>query len=199
MKTMTRSPSTIGTGVFFSATLLAANAFTTMNGIVGKPYDPFVGSGCDCEKFCSHECAINATKPQNMTFYRMTPHGVGGLNNMNTGDSYGDTSFVISRMCLRFTIAMPHENGQLINSCVTFLVGRTASYECKKDPTSWFCTSMTQFSGDNPNSTDLVIAMDVEVDGNWGPCVFPLPSIPPINVYLIPLRLTLGTFHCMNE
>jgi len=31
------------------------------------------------------------------------------------------------------------------------------------------CADITQFSGDDANSTDLVLAMEVEIDGQWGP------------------------------
>lgn len=30
---------------------------------------------CTCETFCNYECAINATKPANLTLFRMTPKG----------------------------------------------------------------------------------------------------------------------------
>jgi hypothetical protein len=31
------------------------------------------------------------------------------------------------------------------------------------------CQGVTQFQGDNPNSTDLILSFSVEVDGAWGP------------------------------
>ena len=81
-------------------------------------YDPFHGSGCTCAKFCNYQCSINATKPQNLTVYRMTPYGVWNVDMKDTGDVKGDTSFVISR--------------------------KTSSYDCKKDPNQWFCNTVTQ-------------------------------------------------------
>lgn len=72
----------------------------------------------------------------------MTPFGVLDLAEKNSADMPGDVSFVISR--------------------------RTAAYECKVNPTSWGCSTMVQFEGDDPNSTDLVLQMTVEVDGQWG-------------------------------
>jgi len=78
-----------------------------------------------------------------MTFYRMTMKGVMDLTDKNTGDVGGDTSFVLSR--------------------------RTNAYECKKNPNDYMCTQLAQFSGDDKNSTDLVLEMKVEVDGQWGP------------------------------
>merc|ERR1711957_815184 len=102
--------------------------------------DPFEGSGCDCKRFCNYECAINATaKPTVMNFYRMTMKGVMDLTDKNTGDVGGDTSFVLSR--------------------------RNNAYNCKKNPNDYMCTQLAQFSGDDKNSTDLVLEMKVEVDG----------------------------------
>ena len=71
------------------------------------------------------------------------PHGVLDMKNKDTGDTRGDTSFVLSR--------------------------RTVAYECKKDPNSFLCNGVTQFDGDDKNSTDLVVAFTIEVDGQWGP------------------------------
>ena len=38
--------------------------------------DPFCDSNCTCATFCDNECAINATKPTNLTLYRMTMRDV---------------------------------------------------------------------------------------------------------------------------
>ena len=105
--------------------------------------DPFAGSGCNCTAFCADECAINATGPATITQYRMTQFGVVDMNNKNTGDMAGDTSFVIDR--------------------------RTSAYECRQDPTSFMCSGIAQFDGDEPNSTDLVLEWELDVDGKWGP------------------------------
>ena len=104
--------------------------------------DPFAGSGCNCSTFCDGSCAINATGHNTYTLYRMTPHGVLDMNNKNTGDVKGDTSFILSR--------------------------RTTAYECRVNPNQFQCNSMTQFDGDDSNSTDLIIEFEIEVDGNWG-------------------------------
>lgn len=104
-------------------------------------HDPFAGSGCDCARFCAGSCSINATKPANLTLFRMTMAGVNEFGNKDTGDVPGDTSFVISR--------------------------RLNAYECKQDPRK--CTTLAQFSGDDDNSTDRVIQATIEVDGQWGP------------------------------
>ena len=106
--------------------------------------DPFDGSGCNCSAFCDYECSINATRPTNLTLYRMTPFDVLDLTNKNTADVPGDVSFVISR--------------------------RAMAYQCKINPDSYGCNTMVQFQGDDPNSTDLVLEMTVEVDGQWGMC-----------------------------
>jgi hypothetical protein len=109
----------------------------------GGHWDPFAGSGCDCDKFCNYECSINASPAANLTLFRMTPFGVLGVGMKDTGDVKGDTSFVISR--------------------------KTVSYECQQDPSQWFCSAVTQFKGDDPHSTDLIVSYEVEVDGMWGP------------------------------
>ena len=65
------------------------------------------------------------------------------LSNKDTGDIAGDASFVLSR--------------------------RTTAFECRKDPNNFMCKGMASLSGDDANSTDLVLEMNVEVDGQWGP------------------------------
>jgi hypothetical protein len=117
---------------------------------VSAQFDPFPGSRCNCSTFCSGLCAINATGRANITVYRMTPFGVLDLTNKDTGDAPGDTSFVISR--------------------------KTAGYECMKNPKAPGCSTVTQFTGDVPNSTDLVLAFTIEVDGNWGPYLMCNPA-----------------------
>jgi hypothetical protein len=117
--------------------------------------DPFAGSGCTCDTFCKNECAINATKPQNVSYYRMTPQGVENMGNKDTGDIHGDASFVLSR--------------------------RTVAYQCRANPNSYFCSGLTQFAGDDSNSTDQIIEFKIETDGQWGPYLFcnPLNSSIP--------------------
>ena len=51
----------------------------------------------------------------------MTPKGVLDMRNKDTGDVRGDTSFVLSR--------------------------RTVAYQCRQDPSSFFCSGLTQFAG----------------------------------------------------
>ena len=72
------------------------------------------------------------------------------MDNKNTGGVAGDTSFVLSR--------------------------KTMGFACRQDPSSFFCTDMTQFSGDMENSTDLVIEFVIEVDGAWGPYLYCNPD-----------------------
>jgi hypothetical protein len=107
-----------------------------------NPPDPFDHANCTCTDYCGGKCAINTTDgdyKQNMLLYRMTPFVARTLTNKNTGDVKGDTSFVLSR--------------------------KDISDECIKDPTNARCF----FNGDDPNSTDLVIEFNVELDGQWGP------------------------------
>ena len=69
----------------------------TLLTIANHNHDPFAGSGCDCDRFCKHECAINATEPANITMYRMTMKGVYDLADKDTGNIPGDTGFLLSR------------------------------------------------------------------------------------------------------
>jgi len=112
--------------------------------------NPFEGSNCSCTTFCDDNCSINATSPRNISTYRMTPNGVVDLTNKNTGDVFGDVGFVLSR--------------------------RTTAFYCRQNPKSFHCTGMTQFDGDDDNSTDLVLQLKVEVDGEWGPYLFCNPT-----------------------
>lgn len=78
-----------------------------------------------------------------MTLYRMTMRGVYDLRDKNTGDVSGDAGFVINR--------------------------RTKAYQCRQKPDLFACQNEAQFSGDDANNTDLVLEMNVEVDGQWSP------------------------------
>ena len=118
--------------------------------------DPWDGSGCNCSSFCENSCAINATAPKNITVYRMTPFGVTTLAEKNSADVAGDVSFVISR--------------------------RAMAYECKVNPSSYGCNTMVHFEGDDPDSTDLVLEMQVEIDGQWGAC--PCGIVDEASLYL---------------
>jgi len=72
----------------------------------------------------------------------MTMAGVTGLANKDTGDSSGDTSFLLKT--------------------------RSYALTCRQNPRAMECRQ-AQFQGDRANSTDLIVAFDVEVDGGWGP------------------------------
>jgi hypothetical protein len=98
-----------------------------------------------------------------MTFYRMTMKGVYDLTDKDTGDVAGDTSFVLSK--------------------------KNTALECKKNPNSFICKDVAQFEGDDANSTDLVLEMKVEVDGQWGPYL----ECNPIDV-----KNSTGPWHCTN-
>jgi len=98
-----------------------------------------------------------------MTFYRMTMKGVYDLTDKDTGDVAGDTSFVLSR--------------------------KNTALECRKNPNSFMCKDVAQFEGDDANSTDLVLEMKVEVDGQWGPYL----ECNPLNV-----TDPTGGWHCTN-
>jgi hypothetical protein len=69
----------------------------------------------------------------------MTFKGVYDLSSKNTGDVAGDTSFVLSK--------------------------KNNEYFCRQNPKDFLCKDVAQFSGDDKNSTDLVLEMTVEVDG----------------------------------
>jgi len=99
-----------------------------------------------------------------MTFYRMTMKDVLDLTDKDTGDVPGDSSFVMSR--------------------------KTQAYDCLQDPTQLTCFTHAQFSGDEKNSTDLVLQMQVEVDGMWGPYL----KCNPDNV-----TNPYGEWNCIND
>ena len=110
-----------------------------------NPNDPFAGSGCNCSTFCDGSCAINATGPANVTFYRMTPPDVLSLDDKNTGDLAGDDSFILQR--------------------------RALAGSCLADPSNPICrTVITNSSGEN--STDVIMELNIEVDGAWGPYLY---------------------------
>lgn len=106
-------------------------------------FDPFEGSGCDCERFCRYECSINGTKtPDKMTIYRMTMKDVYDLTDKDSGDVAGDVSFVLSK--------------------------KNNAFYCRQNPGDFMCNDLAQFSGDDANSTDLILEMVIETDGQWG-------------------------------
>ena len=111
--------------------------------VLAQGGDPFAGLGCNCSAFCAGTCSATRSgrpdKTQNMTLYRMTPLNVDTATDKNTGDGQGDTSYVISR--------------------------RTAAYDCKINPEGWHCSTLV-VKGDDPDSTDLVISFEMEVDGD---------------------------------
>jgi len=82
----------------------------------------------------------------------MTMKNVLDLKDKDTGDVAGDTSFVLSR--------------------------KNAAYDCHIDPNSFRCVNDAQFSGDEKNSTDMVLEMQVTVDGQWGPYLRCNPLVP---------------------
>jgi hypothetical protein len=75
--------------------------------------------------------------------YRMTMLGVYDGIDKNYGDDLGDTSFVINK--------------------------KTNAWYCRNHPDDLLCNGVAQFSGDDPNSTDLIMEFVIEVDGEWGP------------------------------
>eukprot|EP00462_Mataza_sp_D1_P006112 CAMPEP_0175125048 /NCGR_PEP_ID=MMETSP0087-20121206/3106_1 /TAXON_ID=136419 /ORGANISM="Unknown Unknown, Strain D1" /LENGTH=323 /DNA_ID=CAMNT_0016406855 /DNA_START=78 /DNA_END=1046 /DNA_ORIENTATION=+ len=68
--------------------------------------------------------------------------GVYDLRDKDTGDAAGDTSFVISK--------------------------KNNAFDCRKDPDSFQCHGLAQFSGDDVNSTDLILEIEIQADGQWG-------------------------------
>ena len=74
------------------------------------PQLPFLAPACDlsrtpaeyCEDYCTGRCSLYNTsngdtgRPRNLTLYRLTPRGVLGLENHNTGDVPGDVGFILS-------------------------------------------------------------------------------------------------------
>ena len=58
----------------------------------------------------------------------------------------------------------------IINSQV--ISKKTSAYQCREDPNSFGCSGLAQFSGDDANSTDVILSLDIEVDGQWGPYLY---------------------------
>lgn len=168
MITLSFSKITTVLGLWVCCVLFVAKAQHFGFSDVLGDHNPWAGSGCNCTSFCDNKCVINGTKPQNLTLYRMTPFGVLNLNEKNSADVPGDVSFIISR--------------------------RTHAAECVKDPHSWSCQTMVQFEGDNPNSTDLVLEMQVEVDGQYGPYLYcnDLNSSDPLGAWKCTVSLSAG-------
>ena len=53
---------------------------------------------------------------------------------------------------------------------------RTQAFQCRQNPSDPSCFGLAQFSGDDPNSTDLVLEMKVEIDGQFGPYLYCNPD-----------------------
>lgn len=77
-----------------------------------------------------------------MSIYRMTMKDVYDLTDKDSGDIAGDTSFVLSK--------------------------KNNAFYCRQNPGDFMCTNLAQFSGDDLNSTDLILEMTIETDGQWG-------------------------------
>jgi hypothetical protein len=60
----------------------------------------------------------SATFDRSFIVQRMTPFGVLDVSNKNTGDSHGDTSFVLSK--------------------------KTNAYTCRQDPNSFQCSGLAR-------------------------------------------------------
>ena len=141
----------------------------------GYGYNPFAGSGCTCKTFCAGACAIDASVPANETFFGMTPKGVLDMTSKDTGNAEGDTSFVLSR--------------------------KTMGYQCSKNPDQFFCKNIAQFSGDERNSTDLIIQFVIERDGQWGPYMpcNPVNTSNPLGPWKCSVSLAPGTGDVAQE
>lgn len=90
--------------------------------------------------------------------------GVYNLQDKDTGDLPGDASFILGK--------------------------RENTYQCRKNPLNYQCKDVAQFSGDEANSTDLVLEITVEVDGEWGPYLACNPVDPKKN---------LGPWNCATS
>ena len=84
---------------------------------------------------CSYNTPSEDTGKINMTVYRMTPFGVLNLDEKDSGDVSGDMEFVLAQ--------------------------RQNALNCRKNPMQSSCKELTNFAGDDPNSTDLVIEFKV--------------------------------------
>eukprot|EP00666_Eupelagonemidae_sp_cell4sb_P006093 gene6093-14450_t len=61
------------------------------------------------------------------------------------------------------------------DSVACIIQRRTAAYDCKKNNQGQHCNDLV-VSGDDQNSTDLIVAFRVEVDGQWGPYLYCNPT-----------------------
>lgn len=81
--------------------------------------------------------------------------GVYDLSDKDTGDAAGDSSFVIAK--------------------------KNNLFYCRQNPNDFMCNNLAQFSGDDINSTDKILDITIETDGQWGPYLEcnPLNSTQP--------------------
>jgi hypothetical protein len=80
----------------------------------------------------------------------MTPPDVLGLDDKNTGDAAGDDSFVLQR--------------------------RTLLEHCLTNPGDPLCKTVLSNNTDPSVSTDVILELQIEVDGQWGPYLFCNPA-----------------------
>jgi len=81
---------------------------------------------CSCTGFCNHSCSFlrhgkrgyptDSGRPQNVTLYRLTPRGIGGLTNKNSGDAFGDEFFGVRGVALPMICrTQPYYQGCFLN------------------------------------------------------------------------------------
>jgi hypothetical protein len=76
--------------------------------------------------------------------------GVFELAEKNYGDVRGDMSFVLGN--------------------------RVHQFQCRQHPQSIQCQNLAQFNGDTPNNTDIVLEVQVTMDGKFGPYLYCNPT-----------------------
>ena len=92
--------------------------------------------------------------------------GVYDLTDKDTGDVRGDMSFVLNK--------------------------KESGLEQEISPFNPYATNVARFQGDSDNSTDLILEMQVEVDGQWGPYLECNPA--DNNIPLGDWKCSLGTY-----
>lgn len=59
------------------------------------PQNPLTHKSHPCDDFCNGRCDFNPVPPTVMTLTRMTPRGINGIANKDTGDAAGDLFFTL--------------------------------------------------------------------------------------------------------
>jgi len=94
-----RASAFLAVGIIAAASALATNMVVASGGNCSDPAEyppnPITRKSDPCPDFCAGKCAFSPTPPAEMTLIRMTPRGVHGIANKDTGDDAGDLFFTL--------------------------------------------------------------------------------------------------------